>query len=83
MGDSQKILGIVNESICVHHCNGKVQQLQQRLYGPQNLKYLPTGPLQEKSADHWHIDVNRKSQSALQVIRMNIVCEMFVSVIRV
>lgn len=32
-------------------CSGIVQQLQQRQYSPQSIKYLPPGPLQNKFAD--------------------------------
>ena len=30
-------------------CNGRVEQLQQRLYGLQSPKYLLTSPLQKKN----------------------------------
>lgn len=39
------------QTVC--DCNGKGENLQQRLRGWQRQKYLVPGPLQKKSADPW------------------------------
>lgn len=37
------------------YCSGRVGWLQQRLNGPQTLRYLLSGPLQKKFANLWSI----------------------------